>query len=85
MYHGLQSPNGVKIEPERLLHWKLKEKRESRFPISEREMVWKPSYLDYLKKKEWNMKGESSNMCINTLERLDPQFTNYQFKLYIKQ
>ena len=30
-------------------------------------------------------KHESSNMCINTLERLDPQITTYQDKLYIKQ
>ena len=29
--------------------------------------------------------SKSSNMCINILERLDPQITNYQFKLYIKQ
>ena len=28
---------------------------------------------------------ESSNMCINTLERLDPQTQNNQFKLYDKQ
>ena len=31
------------------------------------------------------VKGESSNMCINTLERLDPQIQNNQFKLYDKQ
>ena len=29
--------------------------------------------------------SESSNMCINTLERLDPQIQNNQFKLYDKQ
>ena len=28
---------------------------------------------------------ESSNTCINTLERLDPQIQNNQFKLYDKQ
>ena len=29
--------------------------------------------------------SESSKCVQNTLERLDPQFTNYQFKLIIKQ
>ena len=31
------------------------------------------------------LKSESSNLCINTLERLDPQLQNNQFKLYVKQ
>ena len=31
------------------------------------------------------MSTESSNKCIKHLEGLDPQFTNYQFKLNIKQ
>ena len=31
------------------------------------------------------LRSESSNMCINTLERLDPQIQNNQFKLYDKQ
>ena len=30
-------------------------------------------------------KNESSNMCINTLERLDPKLQLNQFKHYVKQ
>ena len=35
--------------------------------------------------KETTFDQESSICVQNTLERLDPQFTNYQFKLNVKQ
>ena len=36
-------------------------------------------------KIENEKRAESSKTCINTLERLDPQIQNNQFKLYDKQ
>ena len=63
-----------------------KEKRKRVRTRSEERKSWKKKQnktKDRNRRKETG--SESSNMCTNTLERLDPQYTNYQYKLYIKQ